>query len=65
MSLIHHRPSMIAGTGTEIHQRRGARSYYTDVGKYPIGGGLELWQGLFQYDFDSCNSNSEHRRLFL
>lgn len=32
----------------EVHQVRGARAYYTDVGKRQIGGGLELWQGFFQ-----------------
>ena len=39
---------MKAGIGTEIHQWQGAWSYYTDVGKSFLGGGLELWQGLFQ-----------------
>ena len=50
---------MKAGIGTEIHQRRGARSYYTDVGKYSLGGGLELWQGLFQYGFEDYSSDLE------
>ena len=41
--------SMQAGSDEEIHHVRGARGYYTDFGKRPIGGGLELWQGLFQF----------------
>lgn len=40
---------MQAGSDGEIHHVRGARGYYTDFGKRPIGGGLELWQGLFQF----------------
>lgn len=39
---------MQASDGREVHNVRGARAYYTDVGKRTIGGGLELWQGLFQ-----------------
>ena len=41
--------SMQAGSDGEIHHVRGARGYYTDFGKKPLGGGLELWQGLFQF----------------
>lgn len=44
---------MQASDGREVHNVRGARAYYTDVGKRPIGGGLELWQGLFQLVFRS------------
>lgn len=44
--LLDH--SKQAASGEEVHNVRGARTYYTDVGKRPIGGGLELWQGLFQ-----------------
>lgn len=40
---------MQAGQDDEIHHVRGPRAYYTDFGKQPIGGGLELWQGLFQF----------------
>lgn len=40
---------MQAGSDGEIHHVRGARGYYTDFGKKPLGGGLELWQGLFQF----------------
>ena len=40
---------MQAGSDYEIHHVRGARGYYTDFGKKPLGGGLELWQGLFQF----------------
>lgn len=42
---------MQAANGGKIHNVRGARGYYTDVGKREIGGGLELWQGLFQSVF--------------
>jgi hypothetical protein len=42
---------MQASDGKEVHNVRGARAYYTDVGKRIIGGGLELWQGLFQWVF--------------
>ena len=51
---------MKAGIGTEIHQWQGTWSYYTDVGKSFLGGGLELWQGLFQYGFKDYNSGSEY-----
>jgi hypothetical protein len=46
--VIHHLSSMQAGEGMEVHNVRGARAYYTDVGRRQIGGGLELWQGFFQ-----------------
>ena len=51
---------MKAGIGTEIHQWQGTWSYYTDVGKSFLGGGLELWQGLFQYGFEDYSSDLEY-----
>lgn len=42
---------MQASDGRDVHNVRGPRAYYTDVGKRTIGGGLELWQGLFQSVF--------------
>jgi hypothetical protein len=45
---IHYPCSGTSGHGMDIHQVRGARAYYTDVGALKIGGGLELWQGFFQ-----------------
>ncbi|KIM89993.1 hypothetical protein PILCRDRAFT_204190 [Piloderma croceum F 1598] len=47
--LIQAAPNLgTSGHGMDIHQVRGARAYYTDVGALKIGGGLELWQGFFQ-----------------
>jgi len=47
--LIRAAPNLMqAGDGAEVHNVRGPRAYYTHVGRRQIGGGLELWQGLFQ-----------------
>ena len=33
----------------DVHQVRSARLYVTDIGKRELQGGLEMWQGYFQY----------------